>query len=253
MSLNTFKQRLRKSQSIKNSVRFLPYAPTPHEYRKKLPNPTFNCESCAQNSQDWSICFYSIYDRYEEVYNQLQSVSTQLLAAKSKLRNENASPTRTMNGKLDKSTQTDDASKSHAHTQTLDAKKDVSTQIEVEVPKSHVQTQAMNTKGLGIDAYCEQQDNQQLMSASDVNLYYRYATMHDHSYAEGIAITDYPELNLYKCRVCAKVGSYDQIRKHYLQFINRPSTRVNRYEHSQVSPHTHQQYLNELKSSKKNC
>lgn len=256
MSLNTFKQRLHKLQSSKGSTRFLPYAPTPHEYRKKLPHPTFNCGSCAQVSEQWSSLFHDICDRYEQTYNELQSVSTQLSALRySDTLRENAKRLN-IHRNMEKSTQIDNgAPTSHAHTQTMETKLAKSTQTEKGVQTSLAHTQTLDTKRAENGSNCdEEQENQLVTCSRNFNLFYRYTTMHDHSYAKGTAITDHPGLaesqDLYECRVCSKIYSYDKMRKHYLQFINRSSTRINRYAHSEVSIQTHQRYLDELKASK---
>lgn len=244
MSLNTLKS-FQKSQSSKglskSSIRFLPYTLTPHEYRKKLPQPTFNCESCVQVSEQWSNLFHEICDSYEEKCNQLQSVSIQLSAARSKVcLKENVS---------------EKAMQSHIHTQTPYTKVVKSTQTGSEISKSDVHTQTPNTKRSGNGAHCdESQEIQQVTCSSNISLFYRYTTLHDHPYADGTAIADHKGLaesqNLFECRVCSKIYSYDKMRKHYLQFINRPSTRTNRYAHGHVSKQTHQRYLDELKASK---
>lgn len=59
-----------------------------------------------------------------------------------------------------------------------------------------------------------------------------------------------PENMLYECRVCKKLYSYNQLRKHYGQFINSNKPKKSRNGHSQVSKQSHEFYLAELKAHK---
>lgn len=56
---------------------------------------------------------------------------------------------------------------------------------------------------------------------------------------------------LHECRVCAKLYSYDQLRKHYLHFIKSTTQRKNRNGHDKVSKETHKLLLTQLKEQKK--
>lgn len=55
---------------------------------------------------------------------------------------------------------------------------------------------------------------------------------------------------LYECRVCKKLCSYEQLRKHYLQFITSKKQKKSRNGHNDVSKETHEFYLAELKANK---
>lgn len=55
---------------------------------------------------------------------------------------------------------------------------------------------------------------------------------------------------LYECRVCKKLYSYEQLRKHYRQFIKSTKPRQNRNGHNGVSKQKHELYLFELKANK---
>lgn len=153
--------------------------------------------------------------------------------------------TQTVDTSCTKSTQTEKQNQaSHVSTQTPDTLSKKSSQFGTEVQKSNESTVRPNIE----------RETEKQQKSDNVNLLYRFTTMHDHSYAEGTAIADHAGLaesqNLYECRVCSKIYCYDKMRKHYLQFINPPPTRINRYAHSHVSKETHQQYLDELKASK---
>lgn len=55
--------------------------------------------------------------------------------------------------------------------------------------------------------------------------------------------------DMYKCRVCKKLYSYEKLRKHYRQFITS-IPRKNRNGHDKVSKEIHELHLDELKLNK---
>lgn len=55
---------------------------------------------------------------------------------------------------------------------------------------------------------------------------------------------------LHECSICAKMYSYDQLRKHYLHFIRSASQRKTRNGHENFSKEHHELLLTKLKESK---
>lgn len=238
------------------------------------------CNACDQVDKQWDKLFDEVCTKYEDCYQRLQHTQLQLSIEKTKQlitklprtkadqiltkaqRKQYTVEETSTHVEVSTQTLTQTQQKIEGISQTNDNHTDASTQTitdqttEVNVPEApeclatqHDHSYADTQKKPFNCNYCAfksarkyNRDKHELICIARPGLYN----------VNRFQIGDVPSLcRVCQCRVCDKLYSYDQLRKHHLQFIHTTKQRKNRNGHNGVSKETLELYLADLKASKR--